>query len=464
MDAITPIPVVDEGLGNSSYLLDLGDGTALALDPERDLRTLRAEAAARGLRIAYAVETHLHADFISGVAELAAVEGAEVVAPQVGERAFRYTALEDGGRLDLGRLSLRALHTPGHSPEHLSYLVYAGEDLAGIFTGGSLMVGTAGRTDLVAPEQTIPLARDQYHSLQRLMELPDETPVWPTHGAGSFCSSGGGAERTTTIGRERRGNPLLQLDGEEAFVEALLAQMGTFPDYFRRLPEVNRRGPAVLAEPPALAPLTAEQVRALVADGAQVVDARPVAEFAAGHVPGAISIPFRKVFAVWLGWLADPDVPLVIVRGGDQDPEAIAAAAALVGVDRPAGELSGGMDAWTAAGGEAAHAGLADTAGLADASAEGVQEARIVDVRQASEYADGHVPGALNLELGALAGMDAGQLPGGPVVVMCAHGERAAGGASLLQRAGLADVTVFKGAPEDWAAATGQPLVTGPAR
>ena len=458
MASIAPIAVVDEGLGNSTYLLDLGGGRALVLDPERDLRAVRAEAAARGLQIAYAVETHLHADFVSGVAELAAVEGARVVSPAVGGRAFDYLGLADGQDLDLGGLTLRALHTPGHSPEHLSYLLYEDGSLAGIFTGGSLMVGTAGRTDLVSAEQTVPLARAQYRSLQKLMELPDETPVWPTHGAGSFCSAGGGAERTTTIGRERGTNPLLQLEGEDAFVAALMAQMGTFPEYFRRLPEVNRRGPAVLATPAALAPLAPARVRELLAAGAQIVDARPTRDFAAGHIPGAISIPFRTVFAVWLGWLADPQAPLVIVRAQEQDPDDIAAEAVKVGFASPAGELAGGMDAWAADGGPLARTGLTDAAGLAR-----MPDTTVIDVRQAAEYAAGHVPGALNLELGALLD-GAAPVPEGPAVVMCGHGERAAGGASLLERAGLEGITVLDGGPGDWAQAAGEPVATGTAR
>ncbi|UVJ41281.1 rhodanese-like domain-containing protein [Arthrobacter sp. CJ23] len=424
MDSFNLIPVMDEGLGNSTYLLDLGDGRALVMDPERDLRQVRAEASRRGLSIAYAVETHLHADFISGVAELAAVEGATVLAPEVGPRSFAHTGLADGQRVDMGRFTLQALHTPGHSPEHLSYLLLDGGDLAGIFTGGSLMVGTAGRTDLVSPDMTVPLARAQYRSLQRLMEFPDSTPVWPTHGAGSFCSAGGSRERITTIGTERATNPLLQLEGEDAFVDALLGSLGTFPDYFLRLGEINKAGPAILHGEPRLMPLSAAALGTLIADGAQVIDARRPANYAAGHVPGSLSIPFRPAFATWLGWLATPDRPVVIVRS----PEGTGNVA------------------------------LLEPGDMIDRLQEGDT---VLDIRQSGEYAAGHVPGAVNIELGYLAD-NLAAVPKGPVIVMCGHGERAMGGASILAGSGRTGIAVFNGGPGDWARAAGSDVETSP--
>lgn len=449
----TLIPVIDEGLGNSTYLLDLGDGSALVIDPERDVRQVRDEARRHGLRIAYAVETHLHADFISGVRELADTEGATVIAPDVGSRGFEVTSLGDGQTVTVGEFVLEALATPGHSPEHLSYLLRdADQRLRGVFTGGSLMVGTAGRTDLVSPDQTIPLARAQYHSLQRLMELPDDTPVWPTHGAGSFCSAATGTERVTTIGRERATNPLLQVDGEDAFVEALLASLGTFPDYFLRLGQINHHGPAVLGGTPALAPLTGDQVSALIADGAQVVDVRPAADFAAGHIPGALSITLRPVFATWLGWLVDADRPVVIVRDGTQDGVDIAWEAAKVGFDTLAGELDGGMTAWT---------GPVEKASLLDAHQLAAHPApTVLDIRQRGEFTTGHVPAARHIELGSLAAHLV-DIPAGPVAVMCGHGERAMTAASILERHGRTDIRILKGCPADYAAALGQDLAAG---
>ncbi|SDI99544.1 Glyoxylase, beta-lactamase superfamily II [Arthrobacter subterraneus] len=453
MSQFNLIPVVDEGLGNSTYLLDIGGGRALVLDPERDVRQVRAEAARRGLSIAYAVETHLHADFISGVRELAEAEGATVLAPEIGERGFAATGMKDGDTIDLGSFTFEALATPGHSPEHLSYLLHEGPRLVGVFTGGSLMVGTAGRTDLVSPDQTVPLARAQYHSLQRLMELPDSTPVWPTHGAGSFCSSAAGGERVSTIGAERATNPLLQVEGEDAFVEALLGSLGTFPDYFLRLGAINHSGPAILGTSPTLPALDAAEVQQLMAEGAQVVDTRPAADFAAGHIPGALSNTLRPVFATWLGWLTDPDRPVVIVRSPDQNPADIAWEAAKVGFDTLAGELAGGMDAWAVASAPAALP-------LVEAKEMVAGSPAVLDVRQASEFSSGHVPGAHNIELGALL-EDMGKVPHGPVVVMCGHGERAMGAASILERAGRTDVRVLTGGADDWARVAGQDLQVG---
>lgn len=451
-NTLTLVPVVDEGLGNSTYLLDLGDGRALVLDPERDLRRVRAEARTRNLTIAYAVETHLHADFISGARELAALDGATVLAPDVGPRGFEVTALADGDTVELGRFTLQAWFTPGHSPEHLSYLLHEEDRLLGVFTGGSLMVGTAGRTDLVSPDRTVPLARAQYHSLQRLMTLPDETPVWPTHGAGSFCSSSLTGERISTIGKERATNPLLQVDGEDEFVDALLGSLGTFPDYFLRLGEINHKGPAVLGAPPALAPLSADEIADLVADGAQLVDVRAAADYAAAHIPGALSITLRPVFATWLGWLVDPNRPVIIVRDLGQSPDDIAWEAAKVGFDSLAGELDGGMTAWCGRTDATATIEFLDAESLATTS-----PATVLDIRQRGEFVSGHVPGALHIELGSLrAHLE--EVPDGPIAVMCGHGERAMGAASILENAGRSDVRVLAGCPADYTRAAGQQL------
>ena len=305
---VNVIPLVDEGLGNSAYLLDLGDGRALAVDATRDLRALRVTAERLGLKVAFAADTHLHADFLSGAVQLAATDGATVLASGAGHREFPHRGLTDGDEVDLGGLVLRTLATPGHTHEHIAFEIVDDARVLGVFTGGSLIVGSAARTDLVSPERTEELARAQYRSLQRLAELDDDVAVWPTHGAGSFCSAPPGVERTSTIGAERASNALLRAGSEDAFVQELLGSLGTFPPYFLRLGELNRRGPA-LVEGDVLPPLSAEQVARLRAGGAELVDVRPVPDFAAGHLPGSVSIPLRPAFATWLGWLVDDDGP-----------------------------------------------------------------------------------------------------------------------------------------------------------
>ncbi|QFZ18296.1 MBL fold metallo-hydrolase [Saccharothrix syringae] len=442
------VPLVDEGLGNSAYLVDLGDGRGLVVDAALDLRAAWAATRRRGLRLAFAAETHLHADFVSGARQLAETEGTRVLASAAGRREFPHRGLRDGDEVDLGGLRLRALATPGHTHEHLAFLLLDGGAPLGVFTGGSLLVGSAARTDLVAPERTGELARLQHASLRRLAALPDEVAVWPTHGAGSFCSAPPGAERTSTIGREKATNPLLALADADAFAAELLASTGSYPAYFRHLPEVNRRGPDLLKDDPALTPLDEAAVRALLADGAMVVDARPIERFAAGHVPGALANPLRPAFASWLGWLVPADRPLVVVRDRDQDAAEIAWQAAKIGFGGIAGELAGGMAAWTG-----------PTAAVGLVRADGVGGAAVLDVRQEREYRAGHVPGALHAELGSLGG-DVPELPRGRLVVMCGHGERAMSAASLLARAGYRDVAVMTGGPGDWAGATGRDLVS----
>jgi rhodanese-related sulfurtransferase/glyoxylase-like metal-dependent hydrolase (beta-lactamase superfamily II) len=446
------LPLVDEGLGNSAYLLDLGDGRALAVDPPRDLRGLRAAARARGVTVAYAADTHLHADFLTGAVRLHAEDGATILASAAGARAYRHRGLHDGDEVDLGGLALRALATPGHTDEHLSFLLLDGAREVGVFTGGSLIVGAAARTDLLGVERTEELARAQFRSLRRLATLPEHAAVWPTHGAGSFCSSPAGAARTSTIGDEKRSNALLSAPDEEAFATTLRASLGSYPAYFAKLAEINRRGPAPPPGVPALPPLDPARVRRALAGGAVVLDVRPALEWAAAHLPGSVSIPLRASFATWLGWLVPDDVPVVVVRDPDQDPADILWPALNIGYELIAGELAGGVAAWRAAGGE-----LRSTGTVGPGRASGT----VLDVRQVDEYRAGHLPGALHIELGALPERS-GHLDGGPVAVMCSHGERATTGASLLERAGHRGVSVvLGGGVDEWVRSTGGHPETG---
>lgn len=439
MDAVA---VMDEGLGNSAYVVDLGDGAGLVVDPERDPRPYLSALHEHGLKGRFVVETHLHADFVSGGRELVK-EGAQLLAPAGSGLEFPHRPLEDGEQIDLGGLTLEVVATPGHTPEHLAYLLRDGESPVALLSGGTLMAGGVARPDLLSPEMTEPLARAAFRSIhQRLLPLPADLPVYPTHGGGSFCSSSPGGGRTTTIGTERANNPLLvDNPDEDSFVQRLLGGLGSYPPYFLELRDVNRAGPTVHGPvPPILEPLSIQQVDRAVAGSAEVVDVRSIGAFAAGHLPGSLSIPWRGQFVTWLGWLVSRDQPIVFVADDAVDRDDLVWAALTVGYERLVGELAGGIGAWTAAGRPVARIPLVDASRAADR--------QVVDIRQQSEFASGHVPGAVHVELGRLAERTT-DVPDGPVLVHCGHGERAMSAASLLRRAGHDDVVVLRGSPED---------------
>jgi glyoxylase-like metal-dependent hydrolase (beta-lactamase superfamily II)/rhodanese-related sulfurtransferase len=442
-------PVVDDGLGHSSYVIGLGDGTAAVIDPARFPDQQRRLAAERGWAIAWTADTHSHADYISGSVELAAA-GARFLASSGARLEVPHRPVEAGEGVSLAEgVALQAIATPGHTPDHLAYLLLVDGEPEGLFSGGSLMVGAVGRTDLLGEEHRDGLARALFHALaDEILTLPDDLAVYPTHGAGSFCSAPAGAARTTTIGAERASNPLLRITDEDRFVATLLDGLGSFPTYFRELPERNRRGPRVYPRLPSLDRLDLDSFDSLRDGGVALVDARPIAAFGAGHIPGSLSIQHRPVFASWLGWLVPLDRPVLFVLDEDTDRDDLVRQALTIGHELLVGELDGGIDTWTAAGRATATIELVGPDAMADT---------VLDIRQDPEWRAGHVPGAHHVELAQVR--DA-RLPDGPVTAMCGHGERAMTAASLLAAAGAADVSVLDGGPGDWAAATGRDLET----
>ena len=438
------VPLVDEGLGNSSYLVPLGDGRALVLDPRRDPTPYLELAEDLNLRIAFAVETHLHADFISGSRELAAF-GAAILAPLASHLATPYHELEDGEEVDLGGLTLRALATPGHTPEHLAYLLLDGAKPLALFSGGAILPGGAARPDLIGPEQTHPLARDLYRSAQRLSGLPDDLAVYPTHGAGSFCSAGAGGQRTTTLGSERHESPLFTTGTEEAFVHTFLDGLGTYPPYFLRLRTVNQRGARLYGVTlPELTRLSVDEFRRQQAAGAIAIDVRPMVDFARGHIPAVLSIALRPAFASWLGWIVPAERPLVFVRVPDQDGRDLVEQCLKIGYENLVGELEGGMGAWRSTGLPVS------TIAIREVNEE-LQGAPL-DVRQAGEWASGHIPGAQHVELGSVMAA-AAAIPAGPLTIYCGHGERAMTAASLLEGQGRGSLAVLDGGFDAWRSA-----------
>jgi hydroxyacylglutathione hydrolase len=436
------IPIPDEVLGNHSYLIELGDQRALLLDPSRDSRPYLAAAEQRGLKVAFSAETHLHVDFISGSRELAFL-GARIHAPAAGGLEHPHRGLGDRDEVDLGGLTLRALATPGHTPEHLSYLLLDAKTPLALFSGGALMPGSAARTDLISAAETDSLTRKLYRGVrERLFSLPDELPVYPTHGAGSFCAATSASKPWTTIGREKAANPIFTVTDEDEFVRAFLGSLGSYPDYFLRLREINRRGPQVYGDRwPNLPLLSVDEVRRLTSQGAEVVDARPYRDFAAGHIRGALSNTLREAFASWLGWVVPEAKRLVFVLNPDQDRAELVRQCLKVGYEDLAGELAGGFAAWQ-------NASLPSSTIRLVSASQNVPGVAL-DIRQRDEYAASRLPGAMHIELGALA-QAAEALPPGPVMTYCGHGERAMTAASLLERAGRDSLAVLDGGVSAW--------------
>lgn len=432
----------DPGLGNTSYVVGVGDGLAVAIDPPRDVDAHCDAARAAGSKIVASLETHLHADFVSGSRELADREGAETLASCGARMTFAHRCLNDGDRIPIGDVELVVMHTPGHTPEHVSYVLHRDGEPEAVFTGGSLIGGGAARTDLISPDRTVELARAQFASFRRLAELPDDVAVHPTHGAGSFCSAGSASESAGTIGDQRKNNPLFAIDDEERFVRELLSGYGSFPPYFLRLRDVNAHGPRLLRAVAGPLPLEPTAAHDLVGKGAWLIDARNINDWAAAHPAGAVSIQLRPAFASWLGWVVPFEESIVLLVEPHDLPEAVRQSHR-IGYDRIVGWIDGGIDAWRAAD---LPTKTTDEVDPAEAARRAENGALLVDVRQRSEHAQWRVPGVHALEVGdIIAGR---RPPSDDVITFCAHGERAATAASLLERSGR--VANLIGGVEAW--------------
>jgi glyoxylase-like metal-dependent hydrolase (beta-lactamase superfamily II)/rhodanese-related sulfurtransferase len=453
--------ILTPGLGNTTYLL-ASDGETVVVDPPRDAWRVTAVADARGWRLTHVVETHVHNDYLSGALELRADRRAEIVAPARGRYAFEHRGVDEGDTVEVGGLRLVARATPGHTPEHLAWEVLAEGATApsAVLTGGSLLVGSAGRTDLLGADATERLTHAQFDSLRALAGLPDDVAVLPTHGAGSFCTAGpvDGA-RTSTIGIERRMNPLLAARDEATFRAALLGGLGAYPTYYGEMAAINRAGPVVLGRPAVPPALDAAAFRAAVAAGAHVVDARPRAEFAAGHLLGSLSIELDDSFASYVGWFVPfgSAVALVLPEPLEAALEAASVQLFRIGYDRVVGALSGGVAAWADAGGALA-AFPTTTIGALHEQAIAGGPGYALDVRDPHEWReDGVVPGAIRVPLGELADQLASIPRDGVVTVFCRTGRRAGIAASLLEAAGVDVRLIAQGGAADWPAASPGP-------
>lgn len=450
--------VVHEELGNSTYLLvDRDTGRAAVIDAPRDADVFLDLAAAGGWQIDSVLETHVHNDFLSGGPDLRAAIGASWVVPATSGIYGADRELSDDDELQVGSLTLRAVHSPGHTPEHLSYLLLgsAGEPLA-LLSGGALMVGTMARPDLLGPSHTFGLSRSGFTTMRRFMtDFDDALLVLPTHGGGSFCGAAASGDRVTTIGNERRTNGLVAAPDRAHFL-AIHARQDEYPTYYRQMAPRNRLGqPTLAGAAPALSRVTLDQLDESVAAGAVVVDCRPHAAFDFAHVPDSIAVPLHGPFSPWVGWVADIDTAVILVADSAEDAAEATRQLIRIGFTRVGRWLE--FADWLVGGRSAACVTRRSMADLAEGILDG-SEITVIDVRQEREWVSGHLPGAVHALPDAMPSLAATLDRTVPVAVYCASGHRSAVAASLLLRAGLTNIWHIGDGIEAWRA-SGIPLV-----
>jgi len=446
---------VTAGLGDNSYLVS-SDGEAAVVDPQRDAWRLVRAAEAGGARIRAVLETHVHNDYVSGAHELRAATGAELVVPAQGAYEFPHRPAADGHEVRIGDLRLVALATPGHTPEHLAWLLYQGDAAtpSTVFTGGSLLVGSAGRTDLLGPELAGDLTRAQFATIRKLGALPDEVEVLPTHGAGSFCVAAmPPTRRTTTIALERRENFLFRAADLASFDEELRGELLAYPAYYRHMAPINRAGAAVLGGLPTIPAVGPEELAARARAGAVVVDGRDRDDFAAAHIPGSVNIELNAGFASYVGWVLPFDDPLLLVLPGPGERALEDAVTQLlrIGWRHVEGWLAGGIGAWRASGGELRSYPSGGVKELCDAVLAG-KAPRVLDVRQELEWRWGGIPGSEQVFLADLPARLGRLSPDEVHWLVCSNGHRASIAASLLDRAGIPVRLVGTGGVGEWRA------------
>ena len=415
------------GLGDRSYLVTDGE-VAVAIDPQRDIdRVLRL---AGGLRITHVLETHIHNDYVTGGLALADATGARYVLPAGEELDFPHHPVSDGDRIDAGGLHFEVLFTPGHTRHHVSYVLRDdfGQSV-GVFTGGSMLFGSTGRTDLAGDEHAVELTRLQYHSVRRIAdELPETTTVYPTHGFGSFCSAAPTDSDESTIGDERQTNPALTQD-EQDYVDELLAELSAYPAYYAHMGVINRAGPSALdLSPPQ--PVDPGELRARIDAGEWVVDLRNRTAFAAGHLAGSYGFELSGSFVNYFGWLYAWGAPLTLIGDDAQQVADAQRELSRIGVDRLTGSATGDIGSL---GSQLRSYRVADFEDLVDAYADG--HVFVLDVRQLGEFGSGHVRDAINIALHELP-QRINEIPDREVWIHCASGYRASIAAALLDRGG----------------------------
>ena len=426
------LPLETASLGDRTYLVT--DGTVAAvIDPQRDIDRVLDLAAEHDVRITDVFETHIHNDYVTGGLELSRRVGATYHVNADDEVTYDRHAVADGDRVEVGEFAVRVIHTPGHTPTHLSFALEEDGQEVAVFTGGSMLFGSVGRTDLVSADLTEELTRAQFHSARRLAELADDTAVYPTHGFGSFCSSGDTSEaEASTIGQERQQNQALTTTDEDDFVRDLLAGLDAYPAYYAHMAPINRAGPAPVDLSPVEPVDTTELLRRLHV-GEWVVDLRNRLAFASHHVEGTINVELGDQASTYLGWLIPWGTPITLIADTAEEVAAMQRQLVRIGIDRPAGQAIGGADAHPDA--PHGHYDVTDFAGVRKAREAG-DEPLVLDTRMVGEWGDGHVAGATHIPLHELL-TRIDEVPTDRAVwVHCASGYRASIAASLLARSG----------------------------
>lgn len=468
----------DDKLAQASYIIGCqATGEALVVDPHRDVDVYLAAAEEEEMTIRYVTETHIHADYLSGSRELAARSGARLLLSGDAPPEWRYgfadadgaRLVHDGDEISLGNIRIRVLHTPGHTPEHISFMITDGaasDAPMGVLTGDFVFVGDVGRPDLLERAAGVKDTMEQgarvlYRSLQRFRELPGYLQILPGHGAGSACGKALGAVPGSTLGYEELVNWAFQCETEDAFVAEVLQDQPEPPLYFAEMKRMNRAGPALLGGLPRPPRLDSAALREVLAGEGTVVDTRTRERFAEGHVPGTLSIPLTRDFPNWAGWFLPYDRPIhLIVEGAEQAREAVRDLV-LIGLDNVAGWFDGAaVEEWRAVHGSLQTGSVTDW--LEAERSVDEDEALYVDVRNLTEWNEGHVPGARHIHLGYLRGR-AGELPrDGRILLYCRTGSRSGIAASLLQAEGFSDVVNVDGGMVD-RARLGLPVEVGTA-
>lgn len=442
-------------IAHSSYLL-AGKSSCAVIDPQRDVDVYLDEARTKGVQITHILQTHLHADFVSGHMDLAKRTGAKIYIARSAQCTFDHVALSEGDSIELEDMLLQVLETPGHTPEHLSYVVIdksRSDSPIGVFTGDTLFVGDVGRPDLF-PDKAEELARKLYHSLHdKLLKLPDYVEVYPAHGAGSLCGRAMGAKWRTTIGYERGFNPALQFRTEAAFVESLTQDMPPAPDHFGRCSDINRQGPALVADLPTMEELNPGEFKERMgAADTALLDARGYHAFAGQHIPGVWHLDLDGNFPTFAGWVLPTDKDILLIADGFEEALEVNTWARRVGVDRIVGYLSGGMVAWAVAGFRSSHIGLTSAEGLHD-MITGTNSVVLLDVRASLEFEEAHIDGAINIPVADLRTRHQELNRDEKTVLVCSSGNRSTLGASILKQHGFVDVHNVAGGMSGYSAA-----------